>query len=425
MNKETLKNIVVDQKELSELKFMTEKMITRTGLKAAAAHLRHPNILLITGMRRAGKSVFSRLLAQDKNSAFITFDDERLAGFKNADFAPLLECFQELYDDPEYIVLDEAQNIPGWELFAGRLRENFRVIVTGSNAAMLSSELATRLTGRFSTVTIFPQSFREYLEFSGVDVSNPPYSTRRKAAIYGNFTRYLSEGGLFEYRKFGPEFIRTLFNSIITRDIAVRYGVRHTAALEEFSLLAVNYFGTRLSLSKISRSINIQSPNTCREYLKYLENTYLLFTVNNFSYKVKEQLSTFKKVYVTDNGIIRALSLDFTKNLGKLLENTVAIELKRRSYLNGSSMYYWNDGTSECDFVLRKGKRITCASQVCYDLNVNSANREISGLVNACAEFRLKKGLILTMDTEKEIRERGVKISVLPVWKWLLDSTAD
>ncbi|HBB66655.1 MAG: hypothetical protein A2X28_10840 [Elusimicrobia bacterium GWA2_56_46] len=421
MNKDTLKTVLSDQRETFAQKLKAEHIIRRDGLNAAAKYISHPNVLLVTGMRRAGKSVFAHLLAGKSRYAFVNFDDERLAGFKTEDFNMLLECCHELYSGWEILILDEIQNIKNWELFVSRLRENHRLIVTGSNANLLSSELASRLTGRFVAHTLFPLSFGEYARFNSFRVTGDSLrSSRAKAGLHGLFSGYLLSGGIFECHKFGDEFARSLFNSIITKDIAIRYAVRHTAALEEFALLVVNYFTGKLSLRKISAALAIKSSNTAREYLGYLENTFLLFTLNRFSYKVKEQLSTFRKVYVADNGLIKALSLGGSPDKGKLLENLVAIELRRRAAAGDFSFFYWENNSVECDFVCRRGRKFVLACQVCYDLNMGNRKRETAGLVAACKELGLSEGLILTMDQEEAFPEQGIGIAVTPVWKWLL-----
>ncbi|MBI5243629.1 MAG: ATP-binding protein [Elusimicrobia bacterium] len=425
MNKDTLKAILADQKESFDTKLKAEHIISRDGLDAAKKYIRHPNILLITGMRRAGKSVFAHLLAGKSRHAFVNFDDERLVGFKSNDFNMLLECCHELYAGWDVLILDEVQNVGNWELFASRLRENHKIIVTGSNANLLSTELASRLTGRFVAHALFPLSFDEFLRFNSFQWTRDSlHSSRNKAAIHGLFSKYLQQGGIFECHKFGDEFARSLFRSIITKDIALRYAIKHVAALEEFALLTVNYFTCKLSLSKVSASLSIKSPNTAREYLRYLENSFLLFTLNRFSYKVREQLSTFRKVYIADNGIIKALSLGSSQDKGKVLENLVAIELKRRCGDGDFSFFYWDNGRSECDFVARKGRKFIFACQVCYELNLGNRKRETTGLVGACKELGLREGTILTMDQEESFSTQGIKISVTPVWKWLLESPA-
>ncbi|MBI1870770.1 MAG: ATP-binding protein [Chlamydiae bacterium] len=421
MDKPFLKSVIVDQRKLMEDTFGTQKIIEREGLEEARGGLRHPNILLISGLRRAGKSFFSHALVGGGRYGFINFDDERLIGFESSDFNRVLEMFYELYGDLKFLLFDEIQNVSGWELFINRLRPKYRIIVTGSNAHLLSSELATHLTGRFLTRTVFPLSFKEFLSLNGfVPGPDSSYSTREKGTIASFFSQYLNQGGIFEFYKFGNEFLRNLFSSLITKDIVFRHQIKYSAILQEFALLLINYFTNKLSLNKIAKSLDLKSSHTVKEYLKYLEDTFLIFTVNKFSYKVKEQFATLKKVYVVDNGFISALSHKFTEDRGSLLENLVAIELKRRGALERFELLYWDDYRRECDFILKRSRKIFAAFQVCSGLNLKNEERKVEGLTGALEAFGLKEGLILTESEEGEMTRGHFKIKIIPVWKWLL-----
>ena len=421
MDKSHLKNIITDQRESLEEQFRSEKIVLREGLTRCKQYLNAPNILLISGMRRAGKSFFSHLLVGDHKYAFINFDDERLIGLETKDLNGILESFYELYDGFEFILLDEVQNVKGWELFVNRLRNKYKIIITGSNANLLSTELASHLTGRFVSFNVFPLSFKEFLRFNSLDLNeNSIYSTKTRAQLAVLFSKYLTEGGIFDYYKFGKEFTRNLFRSVITKDIVVRYRVKYANALEELALLLVNYFTSKISLRNLTRHLKIKSSHTVKEYLKYLENAFLVFSINKFSYKIKEQASTFKKIYVSDNGIVNSLIFDFSENRGKLLENLVAVELKRRSVLEDFEIFYWDNQSAECDFIIKKGRKIVSALQVSYELNVQNKKREISGLLRALKEFNLKDGVIITGSSEEKINENGFEIKVIPAWKWLL-----
>ena len=197
--------------------------------------------------------------------------------------------------------------------------------------------------------------------------------------------------------------------------------MRHSRVLEELALLIINYFATKLSLNNITKNLSIKSSHTTKEYINYLERAFLIFTINKFSYKIKEQLSTYKKVYVVDNGIINSLMFDFKQNKGRLLENLVAVELKKRSIFRGEEVFYWDNYNVECDFVIKKGRKIISAIQVCAELNIWNKKREFDGLTSALKEFNLKEGLILTQSEENEIEIDGFKIKITPAWKWLLE----
>ncbi|PKM99148.1 MAG: hypothetical protein CVU78_07780 [Elusimicrobia bacterium HGW-Elusimicrobia-2] len=421
MEKETLKNIIADQIETAGEKSGREKVISREGMEKCRKYLAHPNILLISGLRRAGKSVFSNLLVRNEKYVFLDFDDERLIEFNTKDFNLLLECFYEISDGFDHILLDEIQNVSGWELFVNRLRKKYKVVVTGSNANLMSGEMATRLTGRFLDFTLFPMSFREFLEFSGIAMKKASiYSTKERSRIITVFEKYLQNGGVFDFYKFGPEFLRNLWRSVIMKDIIVRYSVKYPIVLEELALFLVNCFTSKISPSRICRSLKIKSPHTISAYIKYLEDSFLIFTVKKFSYKLKEQLSAFKKVYVTDNGAVNSLIFKFSENRGKFLENIVAVELKRRSLREGLEIFYWDNYNAECDFVVKKGQAFCFACQVCSHISAINKKREIEGLKAAMKELGIKKGFILTSSTEDSILSDGFRIEIIPVWKWLL-----
>lgn len=422
IRKEHLKAVIVDQQEMISAQLKMTPPIPRDGLEWARAFLNHPNILLISGLRRAGKSTFAQLLTHDTLCPRINFDDERLIGFDAQDFSVLLECFHELYPHFTFILLDEIQNIDGWELFVNRLRQQYRCIVTGSNAHLLSSELATHLTGRFIPITLFPLSFKEFLTFKGIALDTRSlYSTKTKSALSALFSTYLVQGGIFDHYKFGAEFLRSLFSSIITKDIISRYRVKYPAVLEELAITLINYFTSKLSLHKLTASLDIKSSHTTKDYIRYLENTFLIFTLPKFSYKLKEQLSSFKKVYVIDNGLVTALTSTFSENRGRFLENAVAVELKRRSVLENTELFYWDNYARECDFVVKKGKDVVAAYQVTTDLTMQNQDREIKGLLTALETFHLKEGVIITESSEDLLDRDGFTIRVVPAWKWMLE----
>jgi len=421
MNKELIKNIIIDQRESITQKLHDENIISRDGLGKCLQYLQHPNLLLVSGLRRVGKSIFSHLLVGNAPYAFINYDDERLIEFAAGDFNIVLECFHELFPAAEYLLFDEIQNITGWELFINRCRERNKVIITGSNANLLSHELSTHLTGRYVDFTLYPLSFKEFLRFKEFHVNEKTvYSTKAKSTLQSLFNDYLENGGIIDRYKFGPDFLRNLFRSILTKDIALRYQIRYPAILEEMAMLLTTNFTSKVSVNRLTKHLQLKSPHTTAEYIRYLENSFLLFTLPKFSYKLKEQQSSFKKSYIIDNGLINALSFQFTENKGRFLENVVAIELKRRSYAEHFEFYYWDNYHKECDFVIKRTQKITDAYQVCHELTFENRDREINGLIAALKEFNLKEGIILTASTEDSIEEEGFTIKILPIWKWLL-----
>jgi predicted AAA+ superfamily ATPase len=419
MNRDLLRQIVADQWETAEKTEAIKTLILREGVAEASRALSHPNILLISGMRRSGKSTFSHQIASKHPYAAINFDDERLLGFKTEHFNLLLQVFSELRPEFKYLLFDEIQNIPGWELFTNRIRANHKVIITGSNANLLSSELSTHLTGRFDAISLFPMSWKEYLSFIH-NKTNPltAYSSTQSHRLITLSETFLCSGGIFEYYSLGKEHIRTLFGSILHKDILGRYHVSYPHVLEELSLLLITGFASKLSVNKLAAHFRVKSPHTIKEYLQYLENTFLVFSISKWSYKLREQQSAAKKVYCADNGIIDALSFSFSSNKGRLLENAVAIELKRKCLNNGDSVHYWDDYHNECDFIIKKGTQVVSATQVCYEITEENSVREKNGLLKAMEHFDLKEGTIVTLGQSNEEVVGDKVIRTIPFFRW-------
>jgi predicted AAA+ superfamily ATPase len=419
MNKDLLKSIIVDQQELVLRRQTRDTIISRNGIEKTGSFLKSPNVLLISGMRRCGKSTFAHQVAAGQACATINFDDERLFEFKTSHFNLLLEAFLDIYGEFGYLLFDEIQNIPGWELFINRIRSDYKIIITGSNAHLLSSELATHLTGRYDAMTLYPMSWKEYCVFSGIDLDpTKTLSTRQKSRQTSVSNQYVATGGLFEYYSLGKEHIRSLFGAIINKDIFGRYAVSYQHILQELALLMVNSFASKISMRQLSAHFQVKSPHTIKEYLGYLQNTYLIFAIEKWSYKLREQQTAAKKIYVVDNGIIDALSFSFSANSGRLLENSVAIELKRRATQDGSEVFYWDDYTNECDFIIKSGRRVTAALQVCYELTDATKPRELAGLMKAMTEFKLPEGFIITMNRKDEEKIAGKWVRTIPFYVW-------
>lgn len=409
MEKEKLREILLDQNSEREIKF-----IQREKYQNLLRDIKTPFIKILTGIRRSGKSTLLIQLKKQHDGIYVNFDDERFVNFKVNDFQILYELSIEIFGDKKYLYFDEIQNIVGWERFVRRLSESGEnIFVTGSNATMLSKELGTHLTGRYISYNLYPFSFREYLKLKKMD--NMEFTTKNKAKIKRNFREYLTEGGFPEYLMTGnKDYLKMLFESILYRDVMTRYKLTNEKALKELIYIAANSISKEISFNSIKKMIGLGSSTTVSDYFSYLENTYLLFLVPKYSYSLKKQIHANKKLYMIDNAIAHQLGFSFSENKGKLLENLVFIELKRRE----KEVYYFQE-KGECDFILRENK-IKEAIQVCYEINRDNKEREIAGLLEAMKKFKLKEGLILTMDQEEEIIKEGLKIKVVPVWKWLL-----
>lgn len=427
MDIERIKNIIVEQKEELADFFKREKMIEReVELKQLQKFLAHPNVLVITGPRRAGKSILAITLFAGKNYGYLNFDDERLAGFNSDDFNSVLEAFYDLNSsDVEYLIFDEIQNISNWELFINRLRRTKKIIITGSNANLLSGELATHLTGRHLETILYPFSFREYLVARKIEIKKEDiYSTKKISKIKNQLQNYLDDGGFPETLLFGHAMVNKIYDDVITKDILLHYGVRNKKALRELANYIVSNFGKDLNYRKLGNVFAIKNVHTIKNYVEYLRKSFLIFILEKFSYKLKQQYITSKKVYGIDTGLVNSVAFQFSENSGRLMENAVLIDLMRRKnyFKLFTDVYYWSDFTNrEVDFVIKKGAKIIQLIQVCQDLtNIETKEREIRALLLASKELRCNNLLIITANEEKIEKIEGKKISYIPLWKWLL-----
>ncbi|MEE9152314.1 MAG: ATP-binding protein [Thermoplasmata archaeon] len=416
------KVIIKEQREELEEIDRRERFISREHERDASEFLKHPNILAILGVRRCGKSIFSYMLTKDHDFGYINFDDERLSGIKVEDLNRILEAFYELYDDVEYIVLDEIQNVPGWELFANRLRRTKKVIITGSNSHLLAGELATHLTGRYIDIRLFPFSFREFLSLKRF--ARPKiYTTKEKARLKGFLNEYLKFGGLPEVYKFGKGILPRIYEDIITKDIVLRYRIRKREELRKLARYLITNFSKEIGYSKISRILDIKHVSTVSNWISYLEQAFLIIKLERFDFKLKQQFVAPKKVYCIDSGIVNSVGFALSENTGRIMENTVAVELLRRCAIERTfEVYYWKDHQqNEVDFVLKKGPKVTQLIQVTYATIRDDVNeRETKSLLKASKELRCRNLLVITWDFSGKEKIDGKEVSYVPLWSWLL-----
>ena len=368
-------------------------------------------VTIITGIRRSGKSTFLKQLIKRRieNACFLTFEDPRLISFEFKDFNKLKDVFRESGENTFYI-FDEIQNIQGWEIFVrAQQDEGRKIIITGSNASLLSKELGTRLTGRHLNYELFPFSYNEYVKF---------YDLEKNAL---SFKEYLNNGGFPEFLKYKEEeILYRLSDDILYRDIAVRYGIKHHKLLKQILLYLITNSGKLFSYNKLKKVFSTGSPNTIIDYISYFEDSYLLFVIPRFSYSLKKQIYNPHKVYTIDTGLANVLSLSFSEDLGRKFENIIFIHL-RKKYKN---IFYFA-GQNECDFLIFEKGRVTKAIQVCYELTADNIKRELDGLWEALNETNLKQGIILTYDQEDHFVKDDMKATVVPAWKYLADKDVD
>ncbi|MFH1545588.1 MAG: ATP-binding protein [archaeon] len=419
ITKELLGTVIKDQlKEFEALKDSVPRSVFPeiAEYKGAAA-------FVVKGLRRCGKSTLLKQIIEAKfreDFYYFNFDDERIFGFSAEDFQTLMETFIEMFGKRKNVFFDEIQNIKGWELFVNRiLRQNYRVFITGSNANLLSKELGTHLTGRHVDIELFPFSFTEFLKARKEKIPEKGfYSTDEKAQLSRRFKEYFEKGGMPEAIVFSNDAVlREVINDIIQKDIVTRYNIRKPAELKAVLKFLIANMANSVTYRSITNNFKIKSPNTVQKYTEYAEETYLTFTVHKYEKKLKNFDKNPKKVYCIDNGIIRENSTAINEKKGAMLENLIAVQLKRL----GKEFYYYKGKTSsaECDFILPKEKH---AIQVCYNLNENNKERETKGLLEAMEKTKAKKGLILTLDQEQQTTKENKKITIKPTWQWLLEN---
>ena len=398
--KETLRSIVKAQSK--ELKSLEDGIDRTLGEKI---DLNLPFAIIISGIRRCGKSTLLRQVMKTTNSpCYFNLEDPRATGFEVGDFQKLDEIFTEEYGKCDYYFFDEIQNVDKWELFVRTILDKKKhFLITGSNASLLSKELGTKLTGRHLRHELFPFSYCEFLKF-----------TSRKAGAE-SFGKYLQNGGFPEYLKFGrSDILQELLNDIIMRDIVVRHKLRNPKSIKGMALFLTTNVGVEFSYNTLAKTFGLGSTNSAIAFVSYLEDSYLLFTVSKFDYSLKKQAVNPKKAYTIDNGLAGVNSVSFSSHKGKMLENCVFLELRR----TGKEVFYFR-GDKECDFLVKEKNTITGAIQVCYELTEDNKKREIDGIMEALEKFELPTGLILTFNQEDEVEIAGKTIKIHPVWQWL------
>lgn len=381
----------------------------------------HDLIKVILGPRRAGKSFFALHLMKNLGPfGYVNFDDERLVEL--GDFDSLVAAIDTLYEHPKHLLLDEVQNLSRWELLVNRLqRQGYNLVVTGSNAHLLSSELATHLTGRHMPIVLFPFSFQEYLRSLNRELTD-----RETAEAFRN---YAEAGGYPEPLIKGipcREYLTTLMRSILYKDIVIRHRIRAPQGLQDLLEYLMTNGAQRYSLNNLVEITRLRSVQTVEKYLHYLDEAFLLFSVRRFLFKIRGQLRSNRKIYCTDNGLITSASFRFSSNTGKLYENIVAIELQKRALAGALEYYYWqNPQQEEVDLVVKEGRNVEQLIQVCLNIDdPKTKSREVRALMKASEELNCKELLILTDSTDGQETTswfgRKATIRYLPVWKWLL-----
>ncbi len=382
-----------------------------------------PLAQVVIGVRRSGKSMLclKTLVQSGKKFGYVDFDDENLEGLERSDLNIVLEAAYMVYGDFEYLFLDEAQNIDGWHLFVNRLlRQKIHVILTGSNAKLLSSDLATHLTGRYNEITLYPFSFEEFCRMKGLDTKD--LSTKNQAFIKVAFDEYLRKGGLPETFNLKNQrgYVTSLMDAIIRKDIARRFKIRYVDALRKMANYLVDNFCQDVVYTTLAELFGFGSDHTAENYYSYLKQAFLLQGLNKFSFKSAERIRG-EKAYVVDVAFQsdREGTLT-TENLGYRMENIVYIELLRRYKKENVDVFFHKNGY-EVDFVAVDKTKILELIQVTYKMETaRTRNRELGGLAKAYARFKCDKLTLITLNERGDEVYDGVKIKKVTIVDWLL-----
>jgi hypothetical protein len=421
MDKRTLETILADQAEELTLKramhFCERKEEARIDLNSTQAQV-------VIGVRRSGKSTlcYNALTRQGVKFAYVNFDDERLIHLTCDDLNDVLEVLYKINGDFNYLFIDEIQNIPEWSLFVNRLlRKQMHVIITGSNAKLLSSELATHLTGRHHAIALYPFSFAEYCDVAGVDISSQ--TTKAIALRRAAFDEYMHQGGFPELRMISNEkdYINGLVDNILKRDIEQRFRVAHTSAFEQMAQHLLNIAPAIVVDKTLQETFGFKSASTAKNYLSYLKQAYLLVGLHKYSAKSRLRI-TGEKVYPVDVALMNKREDAFAgANLGWRLETIVFLDLLRRYKPEGKDLYYYSERYGECDFVVCDDRKVTLAVQVAYDISSpKTLKREIAGLLMVAKKTGCKNLLLLTDHEHSDMERDGLHIAIRPVYDYVL-----
>jgi putative ATP-binding protein len=411
-----MKTIILNQrKERDEL--MSHPYLIRRSNKDTDLLLNSSLIKLITGPRRVGKSTQALLMLRDKNFAYLNFDNYSLLEAWDANL--VMRMLDDVYPGYEYILLDEVQNLDGWDLWVSELyRLGKNLVITGSNARMLSSEMATVLTGKYLQVEMLPFSIEEFFDWNKLDLHMlKPEDITNSFVLTDD---YLRNGGYPEVvasRQLTRSYLDTLFDSIIWKDVAKRHNVRNVTDLNNLAMYLVSNFCNPVSANDLTTELGFSSVNTTKKYMDYLHEPYLFYYLSRYNNKLKLMKKAPRKVYVVDNGFVASKAFSLSDNLGRLLENQVFIELVRRGYdVERTMFYYRSRNDKEVDFVLRKGAHIERLVQVCYDMsNPKTEKREVDSIVECAGELKCNNLVIVTNNEKRTIEKAGYKIDVVPI----------
>lgn len=413
-------NTIIQNQRKERDELLARHYLMRKSNTDVKTLLDNPMIKLITGPRRVGKSTYALLMLQGKSFAYLNFDDNLLLSAWDEEL--VMRTLDEVYPNYEFLLLDEVQNLKDWDVWVSKLyRRGKNLVITGSNAKMLSGEMATVLTGRYLQVEMLPFSLTETIEWKGANINS--ISNAKQAEAVAIADDYLRNGGYPEtiaMRSITRNYLSTLFDSIIWKDVAKRHNIRNITDLNNIALYLLSSFCNPLSANDIAKELSMTSVTTTRKFMDYLHEPYLFYYLPRFNNKLKLMKKAASKVYVIDNGFVAAKAFNLSENLGRLLENEVFVELLRQGYQVETSLFYYRSRNDrEVDFVTRQGTHINQLIQVCYDMtSPKTEKREVSSLIECAGELKCNNLLIITNNEEREIHTDGYNIKVIPFIKY-------
>ncbi|MDD2204515.1 MAG: ATP-binding protein [Bacteroidales bacterium] len=399
---ETINEVYLAQNK--NVKFIKDELLRESmpSLKSVESHA-----IIISGVRRCGKSTLLTQLFRefnDKNIFYLNFDTPMLFDFSINDFSRLDKII--LKENSQWLLFDEIQQIKGWEVYVRqKLDEHYKVIVTGSNASLLSGELVSHLTGRHISYELFPFSYYEFITFKKLQPDS------------SSVEQYLMKGGFPEFLKTDDnQQLITLYQDVIFRDIVARYGIKEILSLQRLSQFLIHNIGNKFSAGKLKQILSVGSTNTILNWCGFLENTYLFAFLDKFCYSVRSQMVNPKKIYSVDTGLVNAVALKSTLDKGHLFENMVYLQLRRKN----RELYYFEE-KNECDFVNAQNGTPTAVYQVCYELSQDNQQRELDGLQEAMRAFNLNSGTVITLNQEDSLVIDNKTIAIVPFWRKFRD----
>lgn len=398
--------------------------------------LKTNQVVTITGARRAGKSFLMRQAAKELQAGGVNKNNILFVNFEDPRFSQLdVKLLGQIYDTyleflaPEgqiFVFLDEAQEVKSWEKWVRSMHElqKAKIVVSGSNAKLLSKELGTLLTGRHLDLTVFPLSFREFLSFNGLELKGKLDLVDKRIEINRLLRSYFEFGSFPEVALSDQkrEILLNYFEDLVSKDLMRRFRIRKQQELKDLIKLYASNIATLTTYGSMEKYLKV-TRGTIERFSGYLEQVYLFFFLKRFSFRVKAQEKDPRKVYSIDAGLSNAIGFRFSENLGRLAENVVLLELKRQQSLNpGLELFYWKDvHHREVDFVLKEGLKVRQLIQVCWNVSdLKTKDRELRSLKKAMGELKCNNALVITEDYEGEETMNGKKVVFIPLWKWLL-----